>query len=141
MGSGNGWYMTPGDLHWTAGGFTYVVLVENLGGSEAVVLLSCTDLDCSKSNNWTFEAWLDSELDITGPTSNDDTTIHNYLASTIVPSLTAWIAANPALTDGMVVAPTSTLSVPTSWTVADRISALLPEWVGVSPFGAYMAVP
>lgn len=135
--AGQGYTATVGDLHWTSGGITYVVSVQEYGFAEAVALMSCSAVECFGSvQSWTFEVYLDDALDMHWPVDTADATLRTYLKTYVVPKLDAWLKANQARTVGLVVAPVSSLPVPASWAYMERIAALLPQWVVVSPSGA-----
>lgn len=135
--AGSGYSATVGDLHWTSSGVTYVVSVQEYGFAEAVALMSCTQVDCfGAAQSWTFETYLDDALDMHWPVDSADATLRTYLATHVVPQLDAWIKANQARSVGLVLAPVSSLPVPTSWGYMARIAALLPQWVVVTSSGA-----
>lgn len=139
-GGAGGYKATTGELSWKSGGLTYIVQVHDYGFAAGVALMSCSLSDCFGTNqSWLFETWLDDSLDIKGPRTADDATLKSYLETRVVPKLDAWIQANGYRLNGLQTAPFNTAAVPTTWAPYDRLAALLPRWVIVTPTGAFLA--
>lgn len=119
---------------------TYAVQIHDYGFAAGVALLSCSQVECfGQAQSWTFEVWLDNSLDLHPIFTADDATLKAYLTKYIVPKLDAWIQANPSRSQNLVTAPFSTATVPADWQPYDRLAALMPRFVVVTPFGSFLA--
>ena len=124
-----------GCLKWSVTGTQYAVVFRDTGFGQVAMIVACTVKDCTPGPNvWNAVTVFDQDVDLElmALTDKSNAGLTAYAKGTIYPPLAAWFFANIGnLSNGLKVAPTSTLPVSETGDAFARVTAIFAEHVSI----------